>query len=117
MRGKVLIRFGTYSIHNGCNGGLKSALRGMSQANIDLCIFQGKKVTDGIYTHGSAGYSVIVIDAPSRHRGGVPVFHRPAPHFAVKAVQQFGPKVVGLQLVTGERWRYILNVTSPTITP
>ena len=43
MRGKVLIRFGTYSIHNGCNGGLKSALRGMSQANIDLCIFQGKR--------------------------------------------------------------------------
>ena len=37
------------------------------------------------------------------------MFHRPAPHFAVKAVQQFGPNVVGFQLVTGERRWYIVG--------
>ena len=38
--GKVPIRFGTYNIRNGRNGGLKAALRGMSQANMDLGILQ-----------------------------------------------------------------------------
>ena len=55
MRGGVLIRFGTYNICNGRNRGLKLALRGMSQANMDLGIFQEIKLTNGIYTHGSAG--------------------------------------------------------------
>ena len=49
-----------------------------------------------------------VTDTPSRHRGGVAFFHRPAPHFAVEAVQQFGPNVVGFQLVTGARRWYIV---------
>ena len=49
------IRFGTYSIRNGRNGGLELELREVSQANIDLGIFQETKVTDGIYTRGSAG--------------------------------------------------------------
>ena len=95
-RGVVPIRFGTYNICNGRNGGLESALRGMSQANTDMGIFQEKKVTEGIYTRRSAGYSVVATDAPSQHRGGVVVFHRPAPHFAVEAVQQFGPNVIRL---------------------
>ena len=83
------IRFGTYNICNGRNGRLKAALRGMSQANMDLGILQETKLTDGIYTRRSAGYSLVATDAPSRHRGGVEIFHRPAPHFAVEAVQQF----------------------------
>ena len=69
------IRFATYNIRNGHNGGLESALRGMSQANMDLGIFQETKVTDCIYTCGSAGYSVIATDAPSRHCSGLAVFY------------------------------------------
>ena len=38
----VPIRFGTYNIRNGHNGGLESELRGMAQANMDLGLFQGK---------------------------------------------------------------------------
>ena len=71
------IRFGTYNIRNGRNGGLESALRGMDQANMDLGIFQEKKCTNGIYTRESAGYSVVATDTPSRHRGEVAVFYRP----------------------------------------
>ena len=74
-----------------------------------LGIFQGKKATDVIYTCGSAGYSVVVTDTQSRQSGGVAVFHRPAPHFAVEAVQQFGPNLVGFQLATGERRWYIVE--------
>ena len=108
-RGTVPIRFGTYNIRNGRNGGLESALRGVSQANMDLGIFQETKVTDVIYTLRSAGYSVVATDAPSRHRSGVAVFHCPAPHFAVDAVQKFVPNVVVLQLVMGGRWWYIVR--------
>ena len=54
-RGTVPIRFGTYNIRNGRNGELESALRGMSQANMDLGIYQATKVTDSIDTRGSAG--------------------------------------------------------------
>ena len=45
----------------------------MSQANMDLGILQETKLTDGIYTRGSAGYSVIAMYVPSRHRGGVAI--------------------------------------------
>ena len=104
----VPIRFGTYNIRNRRNGGLESALRGMSQANMDLGIFQETKLTDGIYTNGSAGYRVVATDAPSRHRCGVAVFHRLAPHLEVEAVQQFAPNVIGFQFVTGaQRWNIV----------
>ena len=93
--GKVPIRFGTYKIRNSRNGGLEAALRGMSKANMDLGILQEAKLTDGIYTYGSAGYSVIATDAPSRHRDSVALFYRSEPHFVVEAVEKFGPNVLG----------------------
>ena len=109
MRGAVRISFGTYTICNGRNGGLELELRGVYQSNMDLGIYQETKVTDGIYTCGSAGYGVVTTDAPSPHRGGVAVFHWPAPYFAVEAVQKFGPNVVGFQLTTGTRRWYIVG--------
>ena len=44
---------------------MEAALRGMSQANMDLCILQETKLTDGVYTRGLAGYNVIAMDVPS----------------------------------------------------
>ena len=85
--GKVPIRFSTYNIRNGRNGGLEAALRGMSQNNMDMGILQETKRTDGVYTRGSAGYIVIATDAPSRHRGGIAIFYRSVPHFVVEAVE------------------------------
>ena len=58
------IRFGTYNIRNGRSGGLEAALQGVSQANMDLGIFQETKLIDGIYTRGLAGYSVVATDSP-----------------------------------------------------
>ena len=81
----------------------------MSQSNMDMGILQETKLTDGIYTRGSAGYSVVATDALSRHRGGVAIFHRPAPHFAVEAVQKYGQNVIGFQLAIGARQWYIVG--------
>ena len=88
---------------------MEATLRGVSQANIDLGILQETKLTDGIYTRGSAGYSVIATDAPSQHRGGVALFYRSKPHFVVEAVERFGPNVLGFQVATGERRWYIVG--------
>ena len=67
---------------------------------MDMGILQETKLTDGIYTRGSAGYSFIATDVTSQHRGGVAVFYRSEPHFVVEAVEKFGPNVLGFQLAT-----------------
>ena len=86
-RGRVPIRFRTYNIFNERNRGLELALRGVSQANMDLGIFKETKVTDGIYTRGSAGYCIVATDASFRHCGRMAVFYQPAPYFAVEDVR------------------------------
>ena len=48
--GTVPIRFGIYNIRKGRTVGLDLAVQGMSQANIDLGVFQFKK-TDGWDLH------------------------------------------------------------------
>ena len=105
----VPIRFGTYNIRNGRNGGLGSAPRGMAQANMDLGIFQETKCTDGIYTRESDGFSLVATDAPIQHRSGVAMFSRPSPHFLVEAVRQFDPNIVGFQMAMGARRWYIIG--------
>ena len=37
------------------------------------------------------------------------MFYRLAPHFAVEAVQNFGPNVVGFHMEMGEWWWYIVG--------
>ena len=69
----MLIRLGSYNIRNGRNLGLELVLRGMSQANLDLEVLQETNITDGVYVHGSDGYSIIAMDVPSRHRNRVAV--------------------------------------------
>ena len=80
---EVPIKFGTYNIRNGRNGGLEAALRGMAQANMDLGVLQETKCTDGVYTRASAGYRVVATDVPSRHRGGIALFYKEGADFAV----------------------------------
>ena len=50
-----LIRFVSYNIRNGRNGGLESVLRVMDKSNLDLGILQETKLTDGVYTCRSSG--------------------------------------------------------------
>ena len=103
------IIFSTYKIRNRRNGGLELALQGMSQANMDLGIFQETKCTEGIYTRESARYCVIAMDTSIQHRGGVALFYQPSPFFAVDAVRQFGLNVMSFQLAMGTRRWYIIG--------
>ena len=88
---------------------MELALRGMSQANMDLGIFQETKCTEGIYTRESAGYRVVVTDAPSRHRGGLALFYRPSPLFEVEAVWEYGPNVLIFEVATGAWLWFIIG--------
>ena len=106
---EVPIKFGTYNIWNGWNGGLEAALRGMEQANLDVGILQDTKFTDRVYTRASAGYRVVATDAPSRHRGGIAMFYREGAGFAVEEVRQYGPNVLSFEVVSGRRRWYIVG--------
>ena len=57
----------------------------------------------------SAGYRVVATDAPSQHRGGVALFYRPSPLFAVEAVREYGPNVLSFEVATGGRRWYIIG--------
>ena len=103
------IKFGTYNIRNGRNGGLEAALRGMEQENLDMGIMQETKITVGVYTRASAGYRVVATDAPSRHRGGIAMFYREGAGFAVEEVRQYGPNVLSFEVVSGRRRWYIVG--------
>ena len=72
----------------------------MSQANMDLGIFQETKLTKRIYTRESA---------PSAHSGGVTVFYRAAKHFYVEAIQTYGENVISFQLESVYRRWYIVG--------
>ena len=106
---EVPIKFGTYNIRNGRNGGLEEALRVMEQANLDMGILQETKITDGAYTRASAGYRVVATDAPSRHRGEIAMFYREGAGFAVEEVRQYGPNVLSFEVVSGRRRWYIIG--------
>ena len=70
------IQFGSYNIQNGWKDGLDLALRWMYQVNMDLGILQETNIADIIYIYGSSGYSVVTMNAPSRHCSGVAVFYQ-----------------------------------------
>ena len=70
-------------------------------------VFQETKLTDVSYTWGLNGCRIFTILAPSQHHGGIALFYRDSPNFAVRAILQFGMKVVAFQLATVERRWYI----------
>ena len=75
----------------------------MSQAKLDLCFLQEKKLIDGTYTRDSVGYNLVATNAPIQHRGGVAVFYHTSKRFFIEVLHQFGPNVVIFQMVMGER--------------
>ena len=84
-------------------------MRGMSQENVDVGVFQETKLTEGIYMRLSAGYRVFATPAPRRHQGGSTIFYWDSPVFAVKVIRQFGANVIMCHLATGKRRWYIVG--------
>ena len=70
-----MIRSGSCNMWNVCNAGLKSALHGMSQSNMDLVILQETNITGSVYMRSLAGFIVVATDSPSLYCGGVMLFY------------------------------------------
>ena len=103
------IRFGTYNIRNGRDGGLESALHRMSQANMDLGVFQETNLTKRIDTHKSSGYQVVATEAPSAHSGGVAMLYRAVYHCSVEALQTYRANVISFHLAAGNMQWFIVG--------
>jgi hypothetical protein len=99
--GSRSIAVATYNIRNGRNGGLESALRAMEGIGADLGILMETKVTDGIHTQNSSGYSVVAPNTPSAHQGGIALFWQPNKLYVVEDWRIRGPNVLTFVLVTG----------------
>lgn len=66
--GNTVIIFGTYNIQNVKSDGIKSALREMEQANMDLGFLEDTKFTNGVHMRLFEGYHVLTADAQSSHQ-------------------------------------------------
>ena len=103
-----MIRFGTFNIGNGKNGGLELELCGMAQVRVDCGVLQETKLTKGVYTRESSGFQVMATEEPSAHCGGVEIFHCEAEHFDIEYLLLHGTNVILFQLVTGwRRWHVV----------
>ena len=112
-----LVRFRTYNIWNGRNGGLESSLIGISQANMNLGVFQETKLKKLIYTRESSGYRVVAIELPSAHSGGVAIFYRVVELFSVEALQTYRANVVSFKLASGNMRWFIVGCYLTQMTP
>ena len=81
----------------------------MEQANMYMGVLWEKKLNDGVYRQGSAGYLIFVIDALSRHQIGVVVFYKDPPQLTLEVYQNYGPNVMRFHLEWGG-WRWCIVV-------
>jgi hypothetical protein len=88
--GSGSVLFASFNIRSGCNGGLEGALRAMDQLGVDIGFLLETKLTWGIYTHYSSGYSVLASTATSVRQGGIALFWRGNNLYKVKETRIWG---------------------------
>jgi hypothetical protein len=96
--GSGSVSFALLNIRSGRNGGLEGALRAMDQMGVDIGFLLETKLTGGIYTHYSSGYSVLTSSATSVRQGGIALFWRGNNSYEVEKMQIWGANVISLQL-------------------
>jgi hypothetical protein len=111
--GSGSIAIASYNIPNGRNGGLESACQAMAAMDVDIGIFQETKVTGGIYTRMSSGYSVVASNAASVHHGGIALFWQPNKSYEVEDWRVRGPNVLLFVIVTGGERYYAVGCYIP----
>ena len=113
-----IIRFITFKIQNGRNGGLELALLDMTQGWVYCGVIQEKNLTKVVYTREASVFWLLVTEAPSAHRGGSVIFYRKAEHLAIEELRLHGPDVIIFQIVRGRGGSCILwGCIFPPATP
>ncbi len=98
--------------------GMAAAAKGLVQMGVGIRIQTKTKITDDQYSKSLLGYRVIVSNAVSSHQGGLGlIWSKDHIGFDVKAVQLASPNLLTFQLITGNKWFYIMGIyISPNCT-
>ena len=102
----------TWNIRSGRAGGLISATRALDSLNVHIGFLQETKITDGIYSRASHGYSIVASNAPSAHQGGVALCWKEDDAYELKETRFYGPNVVAFRLITAGAKFYSWDVIS-----
>jgi hypothetical protein len=70
----------------------------MDQMGVDIGFLLETKLTGGIYTRYSSGYSVLASSATSVRQGGIALFWRGNNSYEVEETQIWGANIISLQL-------------------
>jgi endonuclease/exonuclease/phosphatase family metal-dependent hydrolase len=89
------------------------ALRALDVLNVDIGILTEAKLTDGVYSRFSQGYTITATEATSHRQGGVALCFRENEYFQVEASVCHGPNVISCELVTGQRRVPLVGVYIP----
>jgi hypothetical protein len=78
----------------------------MEAMGVDLGVLLETKLTGGIYTRNSSGYSLVAYNAPSVHQGWIALFWQADKMYKVKDWRIHGPNVLSFVIVTGSQYFY-----------
>lgn len=73
----------------------------MGQLGVDSGFLLETKLTGGIYTRYSSGYSVLTSSAMSTSQGGIALFWRGNDLYEVEEARVWGANVISFQLMMG----------------
>jgi len=91
----------SWNIQSGRNGGLDSACRALESLGVDIAVLQETKLTGGVHTRASHGYSIAASNAKSAHQGGIALAWKPHNLYEIAETKFWGPNTLAFQLVTG----------------
>jgi hypothetical protein len=100
--GSGSVSFTSFNIRSGRNRGLEVALRAMDQLGVDIGFLLETKLTGGIHTRYSSGYSVLALTATSVWQGGIALFWRGNNSYEVEETQIWGVNIISLHLMMGK---------------
>ena len=112
-RTKPTFSVATWNIRSGRNGGLESACRALESLNVDIAFLQETKLTNGIHTRNSSGYSIVASEAPSKHKGGIALCWRENRLFELEETKFLSHHVMTFRLITGGLRYYVVGVYIP----
>ena len=73
----------------------------MNQMGVDIGFLLETKLTGGIYTRYSSGYSVLASSATSVRQGGIALFWRGNNSYEIEETRIWGSNVISLHLIVG----------------
>jgi hypothetical protein len=85
----------------------------MDQMKVDIGFLLETKLTGGIYTRYSSGYSVLASSATSVRQGGIALLWRGNNSYEVKETQIWGVNVISLQLKMDNAQFFIMRYYIP----